>query len=232
MLQQDLRSILLKINTLRFVDPATMPYGFEEVRKGRVRFPVTVKEEDVGPLQKGPGRTFCLSSLTADDQTHVEKTELALKKHRSGSFDASTSHEDQVAMFRNNIMLLPLELQTKNALLGRLDMFRRMTHESSERSHARMWFEKLFLFPWKDTEPNPVPDPEKVLEQNIHGLTEVKNTFLDILAWKRQNPTKQAPVVCLVGRKGVGKTVALKAFAGCLNVPFANISMAGEHGSE
>lgn len=67
------------------------------------------------------------------------------------------------------------------------------------------------------------------LESTHAGMKEVKDQILDYIAVNINGGNKNAPVICLVGAPGVGKTSIAKSIADALNLPFALVSMGGVH---
>ena len=47
---------------------------------------------------------------------------------------------------------------------------------------------------------------KKILDEDHYGLTKVKDRILDYLAVHKLAKDKSAPILCLVGPPGVGKT--------------------------
>ena len=59
------------------------------------------------------------------------------------------------------------------------------------------------------------------------GLEEVKTRILEFLAIKKNNPDINAPIICLVGPPGVGKTTFGMSLSEALNRKFYKISVGG-----
>src|SRR5579859_1508091 len=91
----------------------------------------------------------------------------------------------------------------------------------------------VFSLPWdKRTEDiNNLGSIREVLDKDHYGLTKVKEEITDYIAVRiLQNMKHQkgnAPVLCLVGPPGVGKTSIAKAIAQALGKAFVKISLGG-----
>lgn len=67
----------------------------------------------------------------------------------------------------------------------------------------------------------------KKLDENLFGLTEVKDSILSYICQKINNPTiSTSKYLCLCGPAGVGKTSIVHAISEALNIPYSYISLA------
>ncbi|MBO5763457.1 MAG: endopeptidase La, partial [Lentisphaeria bacterium] len=83
--------------------------------------------------------------------------------------------------------------------------------------------------PWaEETEDTfDVEKAQQILDADHYGLKEVKERILEFIAVLQMNPERRAPILCLVGPPGVGKTSLGRSIARALNRNFIRASLGG-----
>ena len=116
------------------------------------------------------------------------------------------------------------EIITKE--LKRMERLPAMTQESSV---IRTYLDWLFDLPWRiSTEDSTdIKNAEKILNDDHYGLEKIKDRILDFLAVKVLTQDKPAPILCLVGPPGVGKTSLASSIAKAMNRKFVRASLGG-----
>ncbi len=122
---------------------------------------------------------------------------------------------------------LPKEVEEKAmAELARMD---KMPASSPEYTVLRNYADWIIDLPWKeetqDTES--LADVEKVLEEDHYGLEKIKERVVEYLAVLKLTGELKAPILCLVGPPGVGKTSIAKSIARALGRKFVRMSLGG-----
>jgi ATP-dependent Lon protease len=93
------------------------------------------------------------------------------------------------------------------------------------------YLEMLASLPWKkSTDANDdIVKASEVLEEDHYGLDRLKERVLEQLAVLMHNPAGKAPILCLVGPPGVGKTSVGKSIARALGRKYERVSLGGLH---
>lgn len=122
---------------------------------------------------------------------------------------------------------MPAEAQEKTqAELNKLKM---MSPMSAEASVVRAYVEWMVKVPWKKRSKvrHDLARAEAVLEQDHHGLEEVKERILEYLAVQKRVKKIKGPILCLVGPPGVGKTSLGESIARATNRKFVRMALGG-----
>lgn len=117
-------------------------------------------------------------------------------------------------------------LDKANAELKKLRM---MSPMSAEATVVRNYIDALVNLPWKKKSKinNNLEDAEKVLEEEHYGLDKVKERILEYLAVQQRVDKVKAPILCLVGPPGVGKTSLGQSIARATNRKFVRMALGG-----
>jgi len=117
----------------------------------------------------------------------------------------------------------------QNKALSELKKLRLMSPMSAEATVVRNFIETLTNLPWKKKSriSKDLSAAEKVLEKDHYGLEKVKERILEYLAVQQRVDKLKAPILCLVGPPGVGKTSLGQSIARATNRKFVRMSVGG-----
>ncbi|MBI4987257.1 MAG: endopeptidase La [Rhodocyclales bacterium] len=119
--------------------------------------------------------------------------------------------------------------EAQNKALSELKKLRLMSPMSAEATVVRNFIETLTNLPWKKKSriSKDLSAAEKVLEKDHYGLDKVKERILEYLAVQQRVDKLKAPILCLVGPPGVGKTSLGQSIARATNRKFVRMSVGG-----
>ena len=104
-----------------------------------------------------------------------------------------------------------------------------MSPMSAEASVVRNYIETLVGLPWKKKSKvsADLRAAEKILNEDHYGLDKVKERIIEYLAVQQRVDKLKAPILCLVGPPGVGKTSLGQSIAKATNRNFTRMSLGG-----
>lgn len=112
---------------------------------------------------------------------------------------------------------------------GELKKLKLMSPMSAEASVVRNFIETMIGLPWKKRTriSRDLVQAEKILDQDHYGLEKVKERIIEYLAVQQRVDKMKAPILCLVGPPGVGKTSLGQSIARATNRKFVRMSLGG-----
>lgn len=112
-----------------------------------------------------------------------------------------------------------------------LQRLERMSSSSPDYQLTRTWLELVIQLPWRTVTEDQLDltRARQILDEDHFGLKEIKLRILEHLAVLKLNPEAKAPILCLVGPPGVGKTSLGKSIARALGRKFERLSLGGLH---
>ena len=122
---------------------------------------------------------------------------------------------------------MPLEARKKaDAEFKKLKL---MSPMSAEATVVRNYIDVLVGLPWKKKSKvdNDLVKAETVLDEDHYGLDKVKERILEYLAVQQRVEKVKAPILCLVGPPGVGKTSLGQSIARATNRKFVRMALGG-----
>ncbi|HXF77614.1 MAG TPA: endopeptidase La [Usitatibacter sp.] len=122
---------------------------------------------------------------------------------------------------------MPKEARVKaEAELKKLKL---MSPMSAEATVVRNYIDTIVGLPWKKKTKvsTDLKNSEKILDADHYGLEKVKERIVEYLAVQQRVDKLKAPILCLVGPPGVGKTSLGQSIARATNRKFVRMSLGG-----
>lgn len=122
---------------------------------------------------------------------------------------------------------LPKDAQAK--VTSELKKLKLMSPMSAEASVVRNYIDTLISLPWnkKTRISKNLAKAEAVLDDDHYGLEKVKERIVEYLAVQQRVDKIKAPILCLVGPPGVGKTSLGQSIAKAINRKFVRMALGG-----
>ncbi len=112
---------------------------------------------------------------------------------------------------------------------GELKKLKLMSPMSAEATVVRNFIDTLVNLPWakKTKIKHDLGNAEEVLNEDHYGLEKVKDRILEYLAVQQRVDKVKAPILCLVGPPGVGKTSLGQSVARATGRKFVRMALGG-----
>src|SRR2546421_3234758 len=110
-----------------------------------------------------------------------------------------------------------------------LKKLKMMSPMSAEATVVRTYIDTLTGLPWKKKSKvsTDLKNSEKILDADHYGLERIKERIVEYLAVQQRVDKLKAPILCLVGAPGVGKTSLGQSIARATNRKFVRMSLGG-----
>lgn len=149
----------------------------------------------------------------------------AIQKELGDLDDAPNEMEDLATRIAKAGMPKAVEAKAR----AELNKLKQMSPMSAEATVVRNYVDWMANVPWKARTKvrRDLPLAQKVLDEDHWGLEKVKERILEYLAVQQRVRNMKAPILCLVGPPGVGKTSLGQSIAKATNRKFVRMSLGG-----
>ena len=137
--------------------------------------------------------------------------------------------EKDVESIRRRLAEEPYPQNIKDKVSEELARYEMLPAASGETGVIKTYIDWLMALPWwQETKDNEdLQAASDILDEDHYGLKKVKERILEYLAVKQMTNSLKAPIICLVGPPGVGKTSLARSIARALDRKFVKISLGG-----
>jgi len=168
------------------------------------------------------------AEIGKSQREYVLRQQLKAIQQELGEGDADNS---ELAHLKDQIEHADLPEPVRkeaNRELARLD---KTPAASPEHQVIRNYLELVLELPWKKASADQLDltRVRQVLDEDHYGIQEVKERIVEHLAVLKLNPSAKAPILCLVGPPGVGKTSLGQSIARAMGRTFERMSLGGVH---
>ena len=165
-------------------------------------------------------------SIDENQREYYLREKLRAIKEELGD---TPSKEDDTDYIREEIQSKPYPQHIKDKIEEELKRYDMMPPASSEANVVRTYIDWVMKTPWyQETEDTQdINEVERILDEEHFGLEKPKERIVEHLAVKQMTQSLNAPIICLVGPPGVGKTSISKSIARALGRKFVKASLGG-----
>ncbi|OJD36268.1 lon protease mitochondrial [Diplodia corticola] len=134
-----------------------------------------------------------------------------------------------VEKFKEKANKLAMPEAVKKVFDEEINKLAHLEPAASEFNVTRNYLDWLTQIPWgqRSAENFGIQNAMKVLDEDHHGLKDVKDRILEFIAVGKLRGTVEGKILCMVGPPGVGKTSIGKSIARALNRQYYRFSVGG-----
>jgi ATP-dependent Lon protease len=181
------------------------------------------KEIEVADIQEKI-RNNARESMNKAQKEFYLREQLRAIKQELGEDDA-----EDIEIFHKKLETLKANDEIKTEVKRQISRLERTSPDSMEAAVLRNYLEWVFALPWEHETVDTLDliHAKKILDEDHYGLKDIKERILDFISIRTLRKDGFAPILCLVGPPGVGKTSLGKSIAKCLGRQYVRISLGG-----
>jgi ATP-dependent Lon protease len=164
--------------------------------------------------------------LDKEQREHILRRQLRSIREELGE---DGGEAEEVEQFRKRLEELELSDEVRKELKKEIDRLERANPSSPDYQITRGYVELALDLPWSTFTPDEfkLADARRVLDEDHHGLEEIKERILEHLAVMRLNAEAKSPILLFVGPPGVGKTSLGQSIARAVGRKFERVALGG-----
>jgi ATP-dependent Lon protease len=174
--------------------------------------------------------------ITSDAQTKIGKTqrEYILREQLKAiqqELGEGEEEGNEITELKRKIQEADLPDHVRKDVEREISRLAKVPPTSPDHQVLRAYLDLVLELPWKKASEDrlALSTVRQVLEEDHYGIKEVKERIVEHLAVLKLNPTAKAPILCLVGPPGVGKTSLGQSIARAMGRNFERFSLGGVH---
>lgn len=183
------------------------------------------KEKEMDEVEKRINETVKKRIDQGQKDYYLREKLTAIKEELGDVVEQDKDAENIRQRLENN----PYPETIKKKVKDELSRYEMLPMASGETAIIKTYIDWLMDLPWwqETTDIKDLNQAQAILDADHYGLEKVKERILEYLAVKQMTNSLKAPILCLVGPPGVGKTSLAKSVARALDRKFVKISLGG-----
>jgi ATP-dependent Lon protease len=168
------------------------------------------------------------AKIGKNQREYILREQLKAIQQELGEGD---SDESEVPDLKKRIQEANLPEHVRKEVEREMTRLGKVPPASPDHQVLRTYLELVLELPWNKAseEHMDLGKVRQVLEEDHYGIKEVKERIVEHLAVLKLNPAAKAPILCLVGPPGVGKTSLGQSIARAMGRRFERFSLGGVH---
>jgi ATP-dependent Lon protease len=172
--------------------------------------------------------TEARNEMSKDQRDYMLRQQMRAIQHELGD---KGGEQDEMDQLRERLAKADLPDHVRKEAERELKRLERLPTSSPDHHVLRTYIEYVLELPWRVATEDKldIADARRILDEDHFDLKEVKSRILEHLGVLKMNPRAKAPILCLVGPPGVGKTSLGQSIARAMGRKFERFSLGGLH---
>ena len=175
-------------------------------------------------------RTKVKTQIEQTQKTYYLTEQIKAMQKELGDNEASSGTElNDIGVLRSKVKKTAFSAEAREKADTEIKKLAMMQPMSAEATVIRNYLDWLLAMPWgkKSKIKIDLKKAEATLESNHYGMKKIKDRVIEHLAVQRKTKALKAPILCLLGAPGVGKTSLARSIAQATGRNFIRMSLGG-----
>lgn len=188
-------------------------------------YEILARELEVLELERKIGARVRKQMEKIQKDYYLREQIKAIQKELGDKDDKASEIEE----YRDKLAKGQYPENVKKVIEKEIRRMENMSNLSAETGVIRTYIDWLLDIPWENLSEDTldIKAAEKILNEDHYGLEKVKERILEYLAVHKLSEKQHAPILCLVGPPGVGKTSLAASVARATGRKFVRASLGG-----
>jgi len=172
--------------------------------------------------------TEARTEMSKEQRDYLLRQQLKAIQSELGEKDGEQAEVEQL---RERLKKTDLPDDVRKEAERELSRMEKLPTAAPDYHVIRTYLEYVLELPWNtySEEKLEIARARQVLDEDHYGLKDIKGRILEHLGVLKLNPNAKAPILCLVGPPGTGKTSLGQSIARALGRKFERMSLGGLH---
>ena len=223
---QDLEELIFEIATQLPINVKQKQVILEEdeiIERGEKLLVTLAEEIEIYQIRKEIQEKI-KEKVDKNQKDYILREQMKVIREELG--EGSEAEADE---FEEKVEKLDASEEVKEKIRKEISRFKNSGGMSAESYVSRNYIETMLEMPWNhcSEDNNDIKSASKILEEDHYGLEKVKERIIEFLAVRALTEKGEAPILCLAGPPGTGKTSIARSIARAVNKHYVRISLGG-----
>lgn len=223
---QDLEELIFEIATQLPINVKQKQVILEEdeiIQRGEKLLVTLAEEIEIYQIRKEIQEKI-KEKVDKNQKDYILREQMKVIREELG--EGSEAEADE---FEEKVEKLDASEEVKEKIRKEISRFKNSGGMSAESYVSRNYIETMLEMPWNhcSEDNNDIKSASKILEEDHYGLEKVKERIIEFLAVRALTEKGEAPILCLAGPPGTGKTSIARSIARAVNKHYVRISLGG-----